>query len=192
MIVARAKRRPQGPFVHVRRRPGQWRPISSTVCTLPSARATRSPWVAKVEPFVVESNEQFRARGRLPSRAGIYAKDYDEVKTLGSVTSTVHAEQQALVNFFQANQPSRCTAVFPHVLTRKGSTWPSKRGSSPCSRRPRGRGDHLLEGQGALELLAVRRRDRLGTPTTTETRRRTATRCGPSTTARSTPPPIRT
>jgi hypothetical protein len=83
--------------------PGQWRPISSTVCTTPSGPSDPFAWVAKVKPFVVESNEQFLSQGPPALNTGSYAKDYDEVKTLGAVGSTRTPHQQALVDLFQPN-----------------------------------------------------------------------------------------
>jgi hypothetical protein len=83
--------------------PGQWRPATSTVCTTPSGPSDPFAWVAKVKTFVVESNEQFLSQGPPGLNTGIYAKDYDEAKTLGAVGSTRTPEQQALVDFFQPN-----------------------------------------------------------------------------------------
>jgi hypothetical protein len=87
--------------------PGQWRPVSSLVCTTPPTPPgpfnDPNAWVAKVDPFVVDSNEQFLSEGPPALNTGVYAKDYNEVKTLGAVGSTRTPEQQALVDFFQAN-----------------------------------------------------------------------------------------
>jgi hypothetical protein len=92
--------------------PGQWRPVSSTVCTMPSGPSDPFAWVAKVDPFVVDSNEQFLSKGPRALTSGAYAKEYDEVKTLGSVASTRTPEQQALVNFFQANPVEMYSRTF--------------------------------------------------------------------------------
>jgi hypothetical protein len=83
--------------------PGQWRPATSTVCTTPSGPSDPFAWVAKVVPFVVESNEQFLSKGPPALNSGAYAKEYDEVKTLGAADSQRTTGQQALVDFFQAN-----------------------------------------------------------------------------------------
>ncbi len=104
MIGARAGDGRWGPFRFTcGEAPGQWRPITSTVCTTPSGPSDPFAWVAKVEPFVVESNEQFLGDSPPALNTGAYAKDYDEVKTLGAVGSTRSADQQALFDFFQAN-----------------------------------------------------------------------------------------
>jgi hypothetical protein len=54
-------------------------------------------------PFVIDSNQQFLSNGPPALDSGLYAKEYDEVKTLGAVGSTRTPEQEALVGFFQAN-----------------------------------------------------------------------------------------
>jgi len=83
--------------------PGQWRPFTSTVCTTPSGPSDPFAWVAKVDPFVVGDNRQFASNGPPALGSGLYTKEYNEVKTLGAAGSTRTAEQQALVDFFQAN-----------------------------------------------------------------------------------------
>jgi hypothetical protein len=89
-------RYPANPFTFtVGTQPGEWRPTAGL--NDPFA------WVAKVDPFVVESNEQFLTKGPRELTSGAYAKEYDEVKTLGAVRSQRTTEQQALVDFFQAN-----------------------------------------------------------------------------------------
>jgi hypothetical protein len=59
--------------------------------------------VAKVKPFVVDSGEQFLSKGPRALTSGAYTKEYNEVKQVGAVGSTRTPEQQALVDFFQAN-----------------------------------------------------------------------------------------
>jgi hypothetical protein len=104
MIAARAGDGRWGPFRFTcGEEPGQWRPSTSLECTTPSGPSDPFAWVAKVEPFVVESNEQFLSGGPPALNTGAYAKQYDEVKTLGAQGSARTSEQQALVDFFQAN-----------------------------------------------------------------------------------------
>jgi hypothetical protein len=92
--------------------PGQWRPVTSTACTTPSGPSDPFAWVAKVDPFVVESNQQFLSKGPRELTSGAYAEEYDEVKTLGAVGSQRTAEQQALVDFFQPNPVELYTRAF--------------------------------------------------------------------------------
>jgi hypothetical protein len=86
------------PFINpVGDEPGEWRP------TLPAFVNDPFAWVGKVRPFTLKSTSQFRTNGppKLTSRQ--YAKEYEEVKTLGSSTSVRTPEQQALAAFFQPN-----------------------------------------------------------------------------------------
>jgi hypothetical protein len=81
--------------------PGDWRPITSTVCTTPSGPSDPFAWVAKVDPFVVQSGLQFVSKGPRELTSGAYAKEYNEVKTLGAPDSVRSTEQQAVYDFFQ-------------------------------------------------------------------------------------------
>jgi hypothetical protein len=56
---------------------GQWRATPAALA------AFSAPWLGAVEPFTMDFNEQFRAR-RPPALTSVeYARDYNEVKTLG-------------------------------------------------------------------------------------------------------------
>ena len=66
---------------------GEWRPATSTVCTTPSGPSDPNAWVARVEPFVLESTSQFRTKGPHDLTSGAYAKEYNEVKDLGAAGS---------------------------------------------------------------------------------------------------------
>jgi hypothetical protein len=99
MLAERANdgRFPASPFMFTPgTEPGQWRPTGSG--NDPNA------WVAKVTPFVVESNEQFLSKGPHDMKSGIYAKEYNEVKALGAaVGSSRTPEQTALALFYTQN-----------------------------------------------------------------------------------------
>jgi hypothetical protein len=82
--------------------PGDWRPATSTMCTTPSGPSDLFAWVAKVDPFVVQSGLQFVSKGPRALTSGAYAKEYNEVKTLGAPDSVRSAEQQAVYEFFLA------------------------------------------------------------------------------------------
>ena len=82
--------------------PGQWRPATSTECTTPSGPSDPFAWVAKVDPFVTQSGLQFVSKGPRDLTSGAYAKEYNEVKTLGASDSVRSEEQQAVYDFFQA------------------------------------------------------------------------------------------
>jgi hypothetical protein len=78
MLAARTNDGRYVPFsFQVGTNPGEWRP------TPPSSINDPFAWVARVQPFLLESTSQFRTKGphSLTSRA--YAREYNEVKTLG-------------------------------------------------------------------------------------------------------------
>jgi hypothetical protein len=89
-------RYPASPFMFtVGTQPGEWRPTAGV--NDPFA------WVAKVEPFVVDSNEQFLSKGPRELKSGAYANEYNEVKELGRAGTDLTDEQQGIFDFFQAN-----------------------------------------------------------------------------------------
>ena len=74
--------------------PGEWRPDLPAFGTDPNA------WVAFVRPFTLKSSSQFRTEGpnALTSRA--YAREFNEVKELGSASSTARSDEQEAVALF--------------------------------------------------------------------------------------------
>jgi hypothetical protein len=87
---------------------GQWRPTTALTCTTPSGPSDPFAWVAKVKPFTLKSNSQFRTDGPLALGSRKYAKEYDEVKRFGGTGTPMTpnertAEQTAAAQFFTAN-----------------------------------------------------------------------------------------
>jgi hypothetical protein len=83
---------------------GQWRPTPSL---LPGPPPTLSPgltpWVATVTPFTMHSDSQFRV-GPPPDLASQqWADDYNETKTVGSLTSTTRTAEQTEIGYFWAD-----------------------------------------------------------------------------------------
>jgi hypothetical protein len=76
---------------------GAWVPTSGIID--PSA------WVARVRPFVLESQSQFRTDGPNPVSSAAYAHDYDEVRTLGRLNSRDRTEWQTAVALFHSGNP---------------------------------------------------------------------------------------
>jgi hypothetical protein len=98
MLAARANDGRYAPFsLTIGTEPGQWRPTPPAFVNDPFA------WVARVEPFVLDSTSQFRTKGpnALTSRA--YARDYNEVKDLGAIDSPRTEEQTAIAQFYTVN-----------------------------------------------------------------------------------------
>ena len=67
--------------------PGQWRPT-------PPAFAQDGAWVGDLKPFVIPTASAFRTSGPPALTSAAYAKDFNEVKTIGSATSTVRTADQ--------------------------------------------------------------------------------------------------
>lgn len=67
--------------------PGQWRPT-------PPGFAQEGAHVADVRPFVIRSGADFRTAGPPALGSAAYARELNEVKALGSATSTVRTQDQ--------------------------------------------------------------------------------------------------
>ena len=76
--------------------PGVWMPTGPAAPVLPG-------W-GQVEPWVIRGVEQFRPGAPPELESGRYARDYNEVKEIGSLTSlTRTAEQTQIARFWVAN-----------------------------------------------------------------------------------------
>jgi hypothetical protein len=84
---------------------GQWRPVLPAFVNDPFA------WVKDVKPFVIEDPAEFLSEGpnELTSRA--YAREFEEVKTLGSLASTARTADQTDMARFWADGPLIWTRV---------------------------------------------------------------------------------
>ena len=73
--------------------PGEWRLAPPTV---PGGIVSVDPagWLGNVKPFMIESPSQFRSDGPNALTSGAYARDFNEVKSLGSLTSTTRTADE--------------------------------------------------------------------------------------------------
>jgi hypothetical protein len=80
-------------------KPGEWRP------TLPAFATMAAPWLGAVVPFTLKDPTQLRASPPPPKlNSGEYTNDYNEVKALGSASSTARTpDQTALAVFYSDN-----------------------------------------------------------------------------------------
>jgi hypothetical protein len=81
--------------------PGVWQPLAG-----PTGAPLCDPtaWVRDAPPFLVNSASQFRTAGPYALDSAAYAADYNEVKQLGSLTSTIRTPLQThLAVFYQSN-----------------------------------------------------------------------------------------
>ena len=86
--------------------PGVWERLGGAAALLPG-------WGA-VTPFVMRSGSQFRPDGPPALDSEQYATDYNEIREIGSLTSTVRStEQTGIANFWRASP----TAIWNGVLT---------------------------------------------------------------------------
>ena len=77
---------------------GVWRP------TPPANQAMQAPWLGNVTPFLMTRPSQFRADPPPAVGSRRYARDYNEVKLLGSLNgSTRSPEQTDVAHFFAGN-----------------------------------------------------------------------------------------
>jgi hypothetical protein len=68
--------------------PGEWRPV------LPAFVNDPNGWIRNVKPFMIESSSQFRTKGPWDLTSPQYAREFDEVKSIGSKTSTTRTQHQ--------------------------------------------------------------------------------------------------
>jgi hypothetical protein len=108
MLAARQNDGRGGPFTVVEGTdPGEWRK------TPPNFGGDPAPWVGNVRPFLVPNVEMLRSDGPNAVTSAAYAEDFNEVKELGSLTSTRRtADQTAASIFWQDSGPAIWNRVF--------------------------------------------------------------------------------
>jgi hypothetical protein len=83
---------------------GQWRPTPSLLPGPPPSFAPGLvPWVASVTPFTMKSNSQFRVDPPPRLTSNRWAEDYNEIKAVGSLTSTTRTIEQTEIGYFWAD-----------------------------------------------------------------------------------------
>ena len=83
--------------------PGVWQPLPGP---FGAPACDPSPWVKDAKPFVVQSASQFRTAGPYPLGSAAYAADYNEVKEIGSLTSTTRMPGQTYAAAFWNTYPA--------------------------------------------------------------------------------------
>jgi len=116
MLANRAGDGRNGPFTFVlSTAPGAWR------ASPPLFLLDPTPWVGNVTPFLLPNPQMVRSDGpnRLTSRA--YARNFNEVKSLGSLTSTTRtADQTMAAIFWQAQAGALYGGVMRSLSARFG------------------------------------------------------------------------
>jgi hypothetical protein len=83
---------------------GQWRPTPSLLPGPPPTMAPGlTPWVATVKPFTMHSDSQFRVDPPPALTSQLWATDYNETRTVGSLTSATRTAEQTEIGYFWAD-----------------------------------------------------------------------------------------
>jgi hypothetical protein len=94
-------------------RPGVW-----VFPPLPSLQSAQTPWMASMQPFMLESTSQFRAPPPPALSSAQYATDLNETEMYGSKTSAVRTtEQTAIAYFWNANVINQLNQTLQNVAT---------------------------------------------------------------------------
>ena len=89
--------------------PGVWQPLPGPTGA-PACDPT--PWVKDAKPFIVESATQFRTPGPLALTSAAYAKEVNDVKAIGSLTSSTRTPAQShAAAFWQSNPAANYNAI---------------------------------------------------------------------------------
>jgi hypothetical protein len=95
--------------------PGVWRP------TPPNFGGDPGAWVGKVLPFIVPSAEMLRTDGPNALTSAAYAEDFNEVKELGSLTSTTRtADETDAAIFWQENAFALWNRIYRTLAASQG------------------------------------------------------------------------
>jgi hypothetical protein len=74
---------------------------------LPAFGSDPNAWVKDVKPFLIQSASQFRSRGPYDLKSPKYAREFNEVKSLGSATSTTRSADETNAVLYWAENPPR-------------------------------------------------------------------------------------
>ena len=87
--------------------PGVWRPVLPAFVNDPAA------WLKDVKPFLIDDPAQFQSQGPLALSGRRYARELDEVKALGSLTSAERtADQTHAARYWAENPPATWSRIF--------------------------------------------------------------------------------
>jgi hypothetical protein len=93
--------------------PGKW-----VWAPPPSLQIAQTPWLAVMQPFMLDSTSQFRAPPPPTLTSALYAHDFNETKAYGSATSTVRTpDQTAIAYFWNANAINQLNQTLQNVAS---------------------------------------------------------------------------
>jgi hypothetical protein len=97
--------------------PGHWWPLTNP--TTGQLILDPTPWVGGVKPFLMLSSSQFRTAGPQALSSQAWAADFNEVKRLGRVDSTVRTpEQTYIARWWQSSAVTGWNAVARDLVAR--------------------------------------------------------------------------
>jgi hypothetical protein len=117
MIAARLNDGRFGPFrFSVGTLPGQWRPVLPLFVNDPFA------WVKDVKPFLIDSSSQFGGPPPYPLTSRRYAKEFNEVKSLGAINSTTRTPDETNAGRFwgATNAVATWSSLYRDIAQRYG------------------------------------------------------------------------
>ena len=96
--------------------PGDWRPV------LPAFGNDPNAWGRNVRPFMIESASQFLTKGPWALTSPQYAREFNEVKSIGALNSTTRTQYQtdAAVYWGSANPPATWSRIVRGLDTQEG------------------------------------------------------------------------
>jgi hypothetical protein len=95
--------------------PGVWKPVLPAFVNDPFA------WLKDVRPFLIDDPARFRSDGPLRLTSRRYARDFAEVKGIGSLTSTTRtADQTHAARYWAENPPRTWNRIFRTLSEQQG------------------------------------------------------------------------
>jgi hypothetical protein len=96
---------------------GVWRPVLPAFVNDPNA------WLKDVKPFLIKDASQFRTDGPLARTSHRYARELEEVKSLGALTSSERtADQTHAARYWAENPPATWSRIFRTLSAQQGLT----------------------------------------------------------------------
>ena len=96
---------------------GVWRPV------LPAFVNDPNGWLRDVKPFLIRDSSQFRSKGPYRLKSRKYAREFNQVKSLGQDTSTTRsADQTHAALYWMENPPRTWNRIFQTLSVQEGLT----------------------------------------------------------------------
>jgi hypothetical protein len=100
--------------------PNLWKPMTAPGVYIPTTLPLATSW-GKVTPWVMEKGDQFHPAPPPPLNTTEWARDYNEVKSLGGRVSTARTPAQTeAANFWSVTGPAIYTAATRAVMSQPG------------------------------------------------------------------------